>query len=88
MKINQPCWMKTAEPGLLECRLISVSETHATVLVPDKAVLPSSCDLYFRADGKVGRHCYLVRQIGDKAELAIMGRIGSDAMAGGDVFKV
>jgi hypothetical protein len=87
MEINQPCWMMTAAPGLLECRLVSISETHATVLVPDQLVLPQSCDLFFRADGKVGRHCYVVRQVGDKAELAIMGRIGPDAPVGQDVFQ-
>ena len=80
--------MMTAAPGLLACRLVFISETHATVLVPDKLVLSQSCDLFFRADGKVGRRCYVVRQVADKAELAIMGRIGSDAMAGLDVFSV
>jgi hypothetical protein len=80
--------MMTAAPGLLKCRLIFISETHATVLVPDKVSLLQSCDLFFRADGKVGRHCYVVRQIGDKAELAVLGRIGPDVMAGPDVFGV
>src|SRR3954468_14549246 len=88
MHINQPRWMMTDTPGLLECRLVYISETHATVLVPDGTVLPQSCDLFFRADGKVGRHCYVVRQNGDKAELAIMARIGSNVTAGRDVFKV
>jgi hypothetical protein len=80
--------MMTGAPGLLECRLVSISETHATVLVPDKAVLPQSCDLSFRADARVGRRCYLMRQIGDKAELAILSRIGSEAMVGQDIFEV
>ena len=71
MKINQTCWMMTAAPGLLACRLVFISETHATVLVPDKLVLSQSCDLFFRAYGKVGRRCYVVRQVADKAELAI-----------------
>jgi hypothetical protein len=80
--------MMTTASVLLECRLLFISETHATVLVPNKVVLPQSCDLFFRADGKVGRNCYVVRQNDDKAELAIMGRIGSDAMTDRDVFKV
>ena len=86
MKVNQPCWMVTGGPGLLECRLVAISETHATVLVPDKSVLPQSCDLFFRADAQVGRHCYVTRQTGDKAELTILGRIGSEAMVGQDIF--
>jgi len=89
MKINQPCWMMTGAPGLLECRLVAISETHATVLVPNNAVLPQSCDLFFRADAKVGRRCYLLRQTGDKADLAILSRIGSEAMVGQqNVFEV
>ena len=79
--------MMTAEPGLRECRLVYVSETYATVLVPENIVLPQSCDLFFRADGKIGRHCYVVRQIKDKAELAILGKIGSDTNVGQDIFQ-
>jgi hypothetical protein len=80
--------MMTGAPGLLECRLVYVSETHATVLVPDDVVLPQSCDLLFRADGKIGRRCYVVRQVKDKAELAILGKIGSDTNVGKGIFQV
>ncbi len=80
--------MMTAAPGLLECRQLYISETHATVLVPDQVSLPQSCDLFFRAEGKVGRHCYIVRQVGDRAELAITGKIGSGANMGTETFEV
>jgi hypothetical protein len=86
MHINQPCWMLTAAPGLVECRLVYITETHATVLLPDDVVLPQTCDLFFRADAKVGRNCYVIRQIKDKAELAIMGKI--DTNVGRDVFQL
>jgi hypothetical protein len=88
MKINQPCWMEMDMPALLECRLVNISETRAEVLVPDEVKLPQECKLFFRADGKVGRRCYLVRQTADKAELAIMGRIGSDSLLSKDIFQV
>jgi hypothetical protein len=88
MDFNQPCWVMTGDPGLLECRLIKISDTHATVLVPAPNVLRQSCDLFFRADAKVGRNCYVVRQVGDKAEMAILGRIGSTAEASQDDFNV
>jgi hypothetical protein len=88
MKINQPCWMEMDTPALLECRLVYISETHAVVLIPEKVKLPQECNLFFRADGKVGRRCYLVRQTADKAELAIMGRIGSDSLLSKDIFQV
>jgi len=88
MKINQPCWMMTAAPGLVECRLVNISETHAVVLLPDQVKLPQKCDLYFRADAKVGRCCYVIRQTGDKADLAIIGRIGSDALLSKELFQV
>ena len=88
MKINQPCWMMTAAPGLVECRLVDISETHAVVLLADHVKLPQKCDLYFRADAKVGRCCYVIRQTGDKADLAIIGRIGSYEQLSTQLFEV
>ena len=36
MTINQPCWMMTEAPSVVQCRLIYISDnTHAIVLVPD-----------------------------------------------------
>jgi hypothetical protein len=83
MTINQP----TEAPGLLQCRLVYISD-NATVLVPDAVKLPQTCSLFFRADGRVGRTCYVVRQTGDKAELSILGKIGSDMNLGREVFQL
>jgi hypothetical protein len=88
MTINQPCWMMTETPGLLQCRLVYISDTHATVLVPDAVKLPKTCSLFFRADGQVGRTCYVIRQTGDKAELSILGKIGSDLKPGREVTTI
>jgi hypothetical protein len=54
MMVNQPCWIQIASGALRESRLIFISETHATILLPDKTALLPLCNLLFRADGKVG----------------------------------
>ena len=56
--------------------------------MPPGVSLPESCDLYFRADGKVGRKCKLRRQSGDIAELDITGKIGELTPAEKDIFEV
>jgi hypothetical protein len=46
-----------------------------------------SGDVRFPLVAQIGRHCYLVRQINDKAELAIR-KIGSDTNVGQDIFQI
>ena len=82
------CDMMTNAPGLVQCRLVNISDAHATVLVPEAVTLPQTCSLFFRADGKVGWTCYVVRQTADKAELALLGQIGSDVGIGREVFQI
>ncbi len=67
------------ETGLLKCRLLMISDTHATVVVPGDTKLPRALNLYFTSDGQIGRKCRLKAQTGDLADLAIIGRIESQA---------
>src|SRR3954471_8921742 len=76
MKIDQPCWIRMDAGLTVKCQLTCITPSQARVLVPPGVCLPASCDLYFRADGKVGRQCNVKLQSGDLAELNITGKIG------------
>jgi hypothetical protein len=88
MNINQPCWIGIDTGLNVLCRLVYISDTHASVVVPERVRLPPTFDLYFRADGKVGRRCNLLRQSGDKADLLIVGRMEAREDASSDTFEV
>jgi hypothetical protein len=88
MKIDQPCWIRIDAGLTVKCRLTCITPDRGVVVVPPGVSLPESCDLYFRADGKVGRKCKLRRQSGDLAELDITGKIGELTPAEKDIFEV
>jgi hypothetical protein len=82
---QQQCWISAGLTPLLEGRVISLSESVATVELDVPAAVPEQCNLLFTADGKVGRRCALVRQSGSEVVLSIKGRIGpADSGESGD----
>lgn len=88
MKIDQPCWIRIDAGLTVKCRLTCIAPNRARVVVPPGVSLPETCDLYFRADGKVGRKCNLRRQSDDLAELDITGKFGELTPGEKDIFEV
>jgi hypothetical protein len=76
---QQKCWISAGLTSLLEGRVISLSDSIATVELDVPAAVPEECNLLFTPDGKVGRRCALVRQTGKEVILSIKGRFDPPA---------
>jgi hypothetical protein len=72
--VNQSCWIEIGS-GLppLECRIISMSKSGATIVCENPAELPDGSTLYLTPNGYIARKCRIVWRDELQAGLHFMG---------------